>query len=202
MVVNEHAEVRHDAFAFGRSAFACVGAGGLTGQSLIAAGCVVIPPCLNGAKRDIKSPPASRAFARPAKSNRGRCSPTTASVVQTTRRESSCVPTVFCVPAGCILAQSRGRAGASRPRSPVRFVHSSAAPTAPPQGSSLSAYGSKASAPSACRPPHPRSGRAQTTHPHKSSRIKPLGDEAASGIDGLGFKLSGVSLAGLRVHSG
>ena len=155
MVVNEHAEVRHDAFAFGRSAFACVGAGGLTGQSLIAAGCVVIPPCLNGAKRDIKSPPASRAFARPAKSNRGRCSPTTASVVPTTRRESSCVPTVFCVPAGCILAQSRGRAGASRPRSPVRFVHSSAAPTAPPQGSSLSAYGSKASAPSACRPPPP-----------------------------------------------
>ena len=53
MVVNEHAEVRHDAFAFGRSAFACVGAGGLTGQSLIAAGCVVIPPCLNGAKRVI-----------------------------------------------------------------------------------------------------------------------------------------------------
>ena len=27
-------------------------------------------------------------------------------------------------------------------------------------------------------------------------------DEAAGGIDGLGFKLSGVSLAGLRVHSG
>ena len=43
------------------------------------------------------------------------------------------------MPAGCILAQSRGRAGASRPRSPVRFVHSSAAPTAPPQGSSKAA---------------------------------------------------------------
>ena len=38
-----------------------------------------------------------------------------------------------------LLAQSRGRAGASRPRPPVRFPHSSAAPTAPPQGSSKAA---------------------------------------------------------------
>lgn len=35
-----------------------------------------------------------------------------------------------------------------------------------------------------------------------ASVIVEQGDEAAGGIDGLGLKLSGVSLAGLRVHSG
>ena len=76
-----------------------------------------------------------------------------------------------------LLAQSRGRAGASRPRSPVRFVHSSAAPTAPPQGSSKAAsqMGS-----------HSTSGRTEGTEsaslspaprrsPHRSARSSRAG---------------------------
>ena len=40
-------------FFIDRSAFACVGTGELAGQPLITEGSVVIPPCLDGAKRVI-----------------------------------------------------------------------------------------------------------------------------------------------------
>jgi len=83
---------------------------------------------------------SSQAYARPAKSRKGRQMLPKASPGQANRTEKGGVPTVFCRPDGCAPPQARWRAEVSHLRSPNRGSHPSVLRSGLPQCCARATY--------------------------------------------------------------